>query len=75
MTGKDLVLTIIKYNLLDVNIDQNIADLFLTIDEAAVKMGISTTSLHDMIKLGIVDCIKFGDKTYIHKDTTLTKRR
>ena len=77
MTGKDLVLTIIKHNLLDVEIDQKITDMFLTIEEAAVKLCVSTTSLEDMVRLGLVDSVRFGDKTYIHKDITLSnlKRR
>lgn len=73
MTGKDLVLFMINHDLLDVEIDTQITSLFLTVEEAAVKLGISTTSLSDMIKLGVVDSITFNDTTYVSKDIELTK--
>ena len=81
MTGKDLILFIINHDLLDVDMASHIkcsfSDLFLTVEEAAVKLGISTTSLLDMIRLGIIDYVAFDDVIYLHKDVTLTsiKRR
>lgn len=78
MTCKELVLFIINHDLLDVPInDFNFKDILMTVDEAAVKMGISTTSLEDMIKLGLVDYIELQGKKYLHHDVTLTsiKRR
>lgn len=79
MTGKDIVLFILKYDLLNTKIDGlGGKELFLTIDEAAVKMGVSTTSLQDMIKLGLIDYIEFNDDIYLYKDVALTsikKRR
>ena len=78
MTGKDLILFIANHNLFDVELNKNtIKDLFLTIDEAAIKMKISTTSLLDMIRIGIIDYIEINDKIYLHKDVTLMqlKRR
>ena len=77
MTGKDLVLFIINHNLLDVEINKNICDLFLTVEEAAVKMGVGTNSILDMIRLGLIDYVAFNDKIYLYKDVDLTtlKRR
>lgn len=72
MTGKDLVLYIINNNLLDTEFNAKAKDLFLTVEEAAVKLGISTTSLQDMIKLGIVDYVVFDEIIYVHKDIQLT---
>ena len=71
MTGKDLVLFIINHDLLDVEINTKVTSLFLTVEEAAVKLGISTTSLLDMINLGIVDSILFNDTIYVPKDIQL----
>lgn len=71
MTGKDLVLFIIKHDLLDVKIDSKMKDYFLTINEAAVELGISVASLEDMIKLGIVDTIVFNEEIYLYKDVKL----
>lgn len=73
MTGKDLVLFIINHNMLNVEINKKITDLFLTTHEAAVKLGISTTSLEDMIKLGLVDHIVFNETIYVAKDIELAK--
>ena len=77
MTGKDLVLFIINNDLLDVEITAKFSDLFITVEEAAVKLGISTTSLIDMIRLGLVDYVAFDDVIYLYKDVTLAsvKRR
>ena len=79
MTGKDLILFILKYDLLDVDItsDAKFNDLFLTVEEAAVKLGVSTTSLVDMIRLDLIDYVAFDDVIYLHKDVALTslKRR
>ena len=77
MTGKDLVLFIINHNLLDVEINKNICDLFLTVEEAAVKMGVGTNSILDMIRIGLIDYVAFNDKIYLYKDVDLTtlKRR
>lgn len=73
MTGKDLVLFIINHNLLDTEINWKVKDLFLTVEEAAVKLGISTTSLADMLKLEMFDYIVFNDTIYVSKDIELSK--
>lgn len=73
MTCKDLVIFIIKHDLLDEKINSmKLNQLFLSLEEAAVKMGISTNSLLDMIKLGIFDYIMLDNKIYLHKDVRLT---
>lgn len=73
MKCKDLVIFIIKHDLLDEKINSlKLNQLFLSLEEAAVKMGISTTSLLDMIKLGIFDYIMLDNKIYLHKDVQLT---
>lgn len=73
MKCKDLVIFIIKHDLLDEKINSlKLNQLFLSLEEAAVKMGISTTSLLDMIKLGVFDYIMLDNKIYLHKDVQLT---
>lgn len=73
MKCKDLVLFILKHDLLDEEINGlKLNKLFLSLEEAAVKMGISTTSLLDMIKIGIFDYVMFDNKIYLHKDVQLT---
>lgn len=79
LTGRDLVLLIINNNLLDVVLEDISIDdtLFLTVDEAAIKLGISTNSLLDMYKLGLIPGFELGDKIYFDKDIELSsiKRR
>lgn len=79
LTGRDLVLLIINNNLLDVVLENISIDdtLFLTVDEAAIKLGISTNSLLDMYKLGLIPGFELGDKIYFDKDIKLSsiKRR
>ena len=76
MTGKDLVLFILKNDLLDVEIDgTDTNSLFLTIEDAAVKLGVSTTSLQDMIKIGVVDYIEFNNEIYLYKNVSLTSNK
>lgn len=79
MTGKDLIMFILKYNLENVELGFDIPDggEFITVEKAAVKLGISTTSLQDMIKLGLIDHIEIGESIYLHKDIDLSsiKRR
>lgn len=79
LTGKDLVLLIINNNLLDVVLEDISIDdtIFFTVEEAAVKLGISTNSLLDMYKLGLIPGFDLGEKIYFDKDIDLSsiKRR
>ena len=77
MTGKDLVLFLINNDLLDKELGPKVSDLFLSTSEAAVKLGISTTSMDDMVKLGIINHIKIDGVTYVsdHIDLKQLKRR
>lgn len=80
MTGKELILFILNHNLLDVVIDgSTVNNLFMTIEQAAIKFGVGTNSVEDMIKLGLIDSVEFDGETYIYKNvslpTLITKRR
>lgn len=79
LTGRDLVLLIINNNLLDVVLEDITIDdtIFLTVEEAAVKLGVGTKSLLDMYKLGLVPGFELGNKIYFDKDIKLSsiKRR
>ena len=74
MTGKDVVLFIITHDLLNDEIDVApiIKKCFLSIEEAAVKIGISTTSLAELIEIGLIDHVIFNDDVYVYKDIDLT---
>lgn len=78
MTGKELIIFILNYNLLDINLeDWLLSDSFLTLEQASVKLGIGTDSLSDMVRLGLVDHAEINGQIYLHKDIQLTnlKRR
>ena len=77
ITGKDIVMFILKHDLENVVFNFDIDDFgeFITVEKAAVKLGVSTTSLHDMIKLGIIDYIEIGENVYLHKDINLSSIR
>lgn len=79
MTGRDIVLMIIKHNLMDEEFGVIVDDdcIFLNINQAAVKLGVSTTSLEDMVKLDLIDYVMIDGQPYLHKDIQLTtlKRR
>lgn len=78
MKCKDLVIFIINNNLLDEEIDDlKLSEAFLTLEQAAVKLGISTSSLRDIAESGMLDYIKYNDQLYFHENVSLTnlKRR
>lgn len=78
MTGKDWIIFILNNNLLNEDIeDLKMNDSFLTLEDAAVKLGVGTNSLLDMIKLKLVDHVKFDGQIYVHKNVQLSqlKRR
>ena len=77
MTGKDLVLFIINNNLLDteIGLDPDDKSLFLNAEQTSMKLGISTSSLLDMAKLGIIDSVDIDGKKYFYKDIDLSSIR
>ena len=78
MKCKDLVIFIINNNLLDEEIESlKLSKSFLTLEQAAVKLGISTSSLKDIAEAGMLDYLKYGDELYFHENVSLRnlKRR
>lgn len=76
ITGKDLIIIIAQFNLMDMPIEVDIAnsDLYLTAEQAALKLGISVSSLLDMAKLGIVETYKVDDGIYFPKNVEIKRR-
>lgn len=73
MTGKDLTLFIINNNLMDVEVEIKPDDngIFQTAEKTAVNLGISTTSVLDMARLGIIDSIDVDGELYFYKNIDL----
>ena len=69
---KDLVMWIIQNDLMDETIHVDSKDSnFITLEEAAVKLGVGTNSLLDMYKLGLISGLKLGDNIYFDKNIKL----
>lgn len=77
ISGKDLMLLILKYDLMDSMFDASITDdsIFMSTEQTAVKLGISTTSLLDMANLGLIDSVDIDGKKYFYKDIDLSSIR
>ena len=77
MTGKDIILFIINNNLIneEFGMDDRDDGAFMTTEEASVKLGISISSLLDMVKLGIIDSLDVNGQKYFYKNIDLTSLR
>lgn len=66
MTGKDLIIYILKNNLEDepVFIDGMILG-FLTVEEAAVKLGVGVSTIYIWIGRGLLDHIQIGGTYFV----------
>ena len=69
MTGKDLIIYILKNNLEDEPIFEDGIFLgFMTAMEAAVKFGVGINTIRLWVDMGSLDGIKIGDEIYIPAD-------
>lgn len=66
MTGRDLIIYILENNLEDQSVFENGELLgFMSIEMAALKFGVGTSTIKVWIDLRIIPGIKIGDKLYI----------
>ena len=66
MTGKDLIIYILKNNLEDEPVFVNDMILgFLTVEEAAVKMGVGVSTIYIWIGQGLLDHIQIGGTYFV----------
>lgn len=66
MTGKDLIMYILENNLENEPFIQNGKLVgFLTLEEAAVKFGVGTTTVSVWYKLGAIEGFNVGGNIYI----------
>lgn len=66
MTGRDLIVYILNNHLEDseVSNDGRLFD-FLTIEEAAKKFNVTTTTIEVWLRLGTLSHIKLGESLYL----------
>lgn len=66
MKGRDLIIYILENNLEDQEVFANGELLgFMSIEMAALKFEVGTSTIRTWIKLDIIPYIKIGDKYYI----------
>ena len=76
MTGKELIIYILKNNLEDEVVFLNGTFIgFMTIEETAQKFDVGVETIKIWYKLGWIDGIKFGDTLYFLKDTSDPRKR
>ena len=69
MTGRDLILYILNNNLDNAPVVDNGRFLmFSTVDEAAVRLGVGSSTVRAWIKLGLLPHVKLGNEIYIPHD-------
>lgn len=62
MTGRDLILYILKNNLEDENVFVNGSFLgFMTVEQTASKMNVGVATVNTWITMGMIDYVKVGD--------------
>ena len=72
ITGRDLIIYILKNNLEDAQIFENGKLLgFMTIEEAAVKFGYGTGTIKAWVQLNHEVCLKIGDMIFIPIDAEI----
>lgn len=66
MTGRELTIYILEHNLEDEPVFKDGVFVgFLTVDEAALKMGVGPATVNSWTKLGMLDNIWVDGGTYI----------
>ena len=66
MTGKDLIIYILENNLEDEEVFKDGELLgFMSVELAALKFGVGTSTIKVWLDLNIIQGIKIGDKFYI----------
>jgi excisionase family DNA binding protein len=73
MTGRDLILYILSNNLENEPIfdDKGALVGFVTVDEAAVKMGVGAPTIYALIAQGKLDAIFIGSKYLVSANCEL----
>ena len=69
MTGRELVIHILSNGLEE----EDISDLFLTEDEAAVRLNVGVATIKAWSELGLIQCININGKTYVLPSKTLNR--
>ena len=69
MTGRELVIHILSNGLEEADI----SDLFLTEDEAAVRLNVGVATIKAWSELGLIQRININGKTYVLPSKTLNR--
>ena len=76
MTGRDLIIYILKNNLEDKPVFEDGKLLgFLTMGEAAVKLEVGIAIIRAWVDLKMIESIRLGDTIYIPSDVTVPNEK
>lgn len=69
ITGKDIIIYILENDLVDkvVILESDISDIFLTMEEVAVKFGVGVAVVEALYELGMIKGYTIGDRLYFSK--------
>ena len=68
MTGKDLIIYILKNNLENENIEYILAQTFLTKERVAIRLGVGVETVKTMAQLDLLPSIMINGELYIFND-------
>ena len=68
ITGKDLIIYILKNDLENENIEYILTQTFLTKEKVAIRLGVGVETVKTMAQLGLLPSIMINGELYIFND-------
>lgn len=68
ITGKDLIIYILKNDLENENIEYILTQTFLTKERVAIRLGVGVETVKTMAQLGLLPSIMINGELYIFND-------
>ena len=68
MTGKDLIIYILKNDLENENIEYILTQMFLTKERVAIRLGVGVETVKTMAQLDLLPSITINGEIYIFND-------
>lgn len=68
MTGKDLIIYILKNDLENENIEYILTQMFLTKERVAIRLGVGVETVKAMAQLDLLPSIMINGEIYIFND-------
>ena len=68
MTGKDLIIYILKNDLENENIEYILTQMFLTKERVAIRLGVGVETVKSMAQMDLLPSIMINGELYIFND-------